>query len=248
MKENKIIELKDISIFRGKKQILHHVNWSTYQGQHWFILGNNGSGKTTLLEILMGYLWPQEGSVFILGQQYGKICIPDLRKKIGYVSTWIFNRMYKRYNVEDIVASGIDGSTSYLSEKNTDIVEQVHKMADAFSCVHLLEKSFGSISSGEQFKVILCRALINQPELLILDEPFAFLDIGARQKAYRLIEQIAIKPSAPQIVLVTHHLEDIRSFYTQGMIIKDGKIFQNGSKESILEPDNLNKVFDISDF
>jgi iron complex transport system ATP-binding protein len=243
MNQQKIIELKNVSIHRGGQLVLNGVNWSTSAGQHWFILGGNGSGKTTLLEILMGYLWPQKGAVSVLGQRYGRANLPELRRRIGYVSSWIFERMQLFYPVRDVVASGLEASVRYGGDEKKGLNQKIRNVLADFSGLEILEKRFGELSSGEQFKVILSRALIHQPALLILDEPFSYLDIGARQKAYRLLEGLVKKEDAPQIVLVTHHLEDILPFYTHGAMMHEGRIIKKGLKENILRPEIFKKVF-----
>ena len=196
----------------------------------------------------MGYLWPQQGSVSVLGRRYGRTCLPELRRGIGYVSTWIFERTRGHYTVKGIVASGLDASICHRGQYDPQTHKKVCDILDSFSCLDLLEKTFNELSSGEQFKVILCRALINRPALLILDEPFALLDIGSRQKAYLVLEHIARGVSAPQIILVTHHLEDIRPFFTHGVIMQKGQIIKKGKKNAVLTGKTFKQVFDLENY
>ena len=243
MEQVKIIDIKNITLRRGDKTVLAGVRWETFPGQNWFIMGDNGSGKTSLLEVLMGYLWPQKGRVTVLGETFGHVCLPDLRKRIGYVSTWIFDHVRKDYAVEGVVASGIEAATYHGGNWSAPLKRKVVRHLEALDGRDLAGRRFGELSSGEQFKVILARALINRPALLILDEPFAFMDIGSRVKAYHLVARIARSPSAPQIVLVTHHLEDITPVFTHGLILRQGRIITRGRRDSVLSRKNLQEIF-----
>jgi iron complex transport system ATP-binding protein len=221
------------------------MNWVTYKGEHWFIMGPNGSGKTTLVEILMGYLWPQKGEVRVLGEVFGRTNLQELRTKVGYVSPWIFRRMPPETPVEDVVASGFDSSVGFFGRQTPAIKRAVLRQLRFSGCLSLKNRAFGMISSGQQFKVILARALVHQPALLILDEPFSLLDIGARMEMYRLLTQLAEGPRAPQLLLVTHHREDLLPVFDRGLILKNGRIHRQGRRADVLAPLNLSSAFGI---
>lgn len=242
---SKIIALHNISIVRGQQIVLEDVNWETHVGEHWFVMGNNGCGKTTLLEILMGYLWPQEGTVTLLGETYGHTFLPELRTKIGYVSTWILKRMRNDIPVEHVIASGLDSSIGWFDDLDLKLQQRIEKLLEFFHIENIKERPFGKLSSGQQLKVILARALINQPKVLILDEPFNNLDIGSRIAMYQYVEQLSQHKDCPQIILVTHHLEDITPLFTHGLFLKEGKVFQKGKRSSLLTSESISKAFDV---
>lgn len=174
-----IIALHSVSMTRGGKEVLQDISWTTRQGEHWFIMGNNGSGKTTMMEVIMGYLWPQRGSVSVLGNRFCEVYLQELRRRIGYVSPWIFKHLGDHVPVEDVIASGTDASVGYYNEFTPALHRNIRAQLDFFHCVDLMERRFGTLSSGQQLKVILARSLINDPDIMILDEPFSLLDIGS---------------------------------------------------------------------
>ncbi|MBF0522276.1 MAG: ATP-binding cassette domain-containing protein [Candidatus Omnitrophica bacterium] len=245
MENNFAIDLNKIYLKRGETEVFTELTWRVKQGEHWFVMGDNGCGKTSLLEIIMGYLWPQKGTVRVLGEQLGQTFIPELRKRIGYVSPWIFKRMGHKVPVEKVVASGTDGSVGYWGDIPENLIKKVEEKLDFFHCASLAKRPFGMLSSGQQFKVILARALINDPELFLLDEPFSQLDIGARMQAYDLIEKWADLGHSPSIILVTHHIDDISSSYKNGLLLKDRKTYLTGVKEEILTNKVFKDIFDL---
>ena len=247
MSKKILISLSHVSFRRGTSLILKSIDWDTQEGEHWFVMGNNGSGKTTLMEVLMGYLWPQEGSVTILGKKFGHVHLQELRREIGYVSPWIFKRMPDFVPVQDIVASGMDASVGYFSEISPSLNMKIKEKLNFFDCDRLINRPFGTLSSGQQFKVIMARSLVHDPAVLILDEPFSLLDIGSRYTMYRYIDLMGEKDSAPQIIMVTHHFDDITSTFTHGLLMKDGRIYHKGPKDSVLEKSVLAGAFDIPD-
>ena len=240
-----VISLKNISIRRGGCAVLKNIDWTTRAGEHWFIMGPNGSGKTTLIEILVGYLWPQTGSVSVLGETFGRTNLLELRAKVGYVSPWIFKRMSPDTLVEDVVASGINGSVGSFGRKSSRVKEAIRRQLRFFGCLDLSGKSFGEISSGQQLKCMLARALVHKPGLLILDEPFSLLDIGTRINMYEHLIRLCKRKGSPQLVVVTHHREDLLPILTHGLILKDGRICVQGPREKVLSPGTLSFAFDV---
>lgn len=228
-----------VTLARDGRQVLGQIDWTTAAGEHWVVMGNNGSGKTTLMELLMGYLWPQKGSVAVLGRTFGKSCLPDLRKRIGYVSPWIFKRVRDDMPVESVVASGTEAGAVYYERISAGLRGEIRKRLGDFNCLSVRTRPFGKISSGQQIKVMIARALINHPEVLILDEPFSWLDMGARLAAYKLIERLGRLPRGPQMILVTHYLEDILPCFSHGLLLKDGRVYAQGPLDKILTPGHV---------
>ena len=245
MKNKYLIDLEHISIHRGGRRVLSNITWRTQLGEHWFLMGNNGSGKTTLMEIVMGYLWPQHGFVTVFGERFGQVYIQDLRKNIGYVSPWVFKHTGDHIPVEDVIASGVDGSVGYFGAIPQRIRQKIGIQLTFFHCDGLGRRAFGTLSSGQQLKVMLARSLISDPSILILDEPFSLLDIGSRYSMYHFIEKICSQHSGPQVILVTHHLDDVLSVFTHGLILKNCRIFKQGKREEVLNQKTLSAAFDI---
>ena len=240
-----IIELQNVAVVRGNRRILSGVNWTTRRGEHWFMMGANGSGKTTLVELLAGYLWPREGRVTVLGREFGRTSLPELRKLVGYVSPWIFKRTEPHIPVEDVVASGVDASVGYYGRKSPALKKAIARGLAFFGCRGFEKRLFGELSSGQQLKVVLARALVHDPALVILDEPFSVLDLGARLKMYRYLEKLARQKGAPQIILVTHHREDVLPVFTHGLLLGKGRIAFAGSRREALSPARLARAFGV---
>ena len=242
-----IISVSNVSVIRGQKHVLKKISWSTRQDEHWFILGNNGSGKSTLLEIIMGYLWPQSGSVKVLGYQYGECFLPDVRMLFGFIAPWLIKRIRPYVPVVDVIASGENASVGFVDKISVRLRALARKEAKLFGCESLLSKQFGVLSSGEQMRVVLARAMIHQPKILIMDEPFSHLDMQARAHAYDILEKIALRTNGPQVILVTHHIQDICRMFTHGVVLREGKVAQCGSRNNILKKNELAKVLGISE-
>jgi iron complex transport system ATP-binding protein len=245
MKTRHLIELRNVSVTRGGSRVLHNISWTTRQGEHWFVMGNNGSGKTTLMEIIMGYLWPQEGSVTVLGKRFGQVYLQDLRKRIGYVSPWIFKHLGDHVPVEDVIASGMDASVGYYDRIAPSLREKIDRRLDFFHSGELVKRRFGTLSSGQQLKVILARSLINDPKIMILDEPFSLLDIGSRMSMYHYIEKLCRNGRGPQLLLVTHHLDDIITPFSHGLLLKEGRTYRQGPRVEVLQKNHLVGAFDL---
>ncbi len=239
-----IISLEKISLIRGGRKVLRDINWEICRGQHWFMMGENGSGKSSLLEVLMGYLWPCDGTVKVLGEKYGKTDLPQLRKKIGFIAPWISKRIKTGETVREALAGGLRASIRYYQRIDAKIESQIRRKLKQMDVLHLEEKTFDKISSGEQLKVLIARALMPDPEILILDEPFSALDIGSRAKIYRLLEKVSRQKNSPAILLVTHHFEDILPLFTHGLVLKKGRIAAKGLKAKVLIPSLMRKVFE----
>ncbi|NTV30331.1 MAG: ATP-binding cassette domain-containing protein [Candidatus Omnitrophica bacterium] len=245
MKETIVINLSRITVRRGGRVVLKDLDWTTRRGEHWFIMGQNGSGKTTLTELLLGYLWASEGQVEVLGRQFGRASLPELRRFTGYVAPWIFRRMPPETPVEDAVASGWDASVGRYGCISPALRRSVTRWLNFFGCRGLKKRLFGELSSGQQLKVVLARALVHNPALVILDEPFSLLDLGARVRMYRYLEKLALRKDAPQFVMVTHHREDVLPFFNQGLLLKGGKVEFAGERTAALAPARIAAVIGI---
>lgn len=238
-----MIHVQNIHVYRNGKTMLEHVDWNVKRGEHWVILGLNGSGKTTLLNVVNGYLWPNEGTVQVLGETFGDTYIPNLRKRIGWISNAMIDNFDKRDPAIEIVLSGKFGAMR-LFEKVTEeeIAEAVGKMEN-FNCAHLANKTFEHLSQGERQRVQIARAFMAKPEILILDEPCSGLDVLERENVLQTVSKLAEEPNAPTLIYVTHHVEEILPCFTHVLLMKNGKSILAGTREDILVEDILSDFF-----
>jgi iron complex transport system ATP-binding protein len=240
-----VIELENVCYVRQGHEILSGVDWRIEAGQHWALMGANGSGKTTLLKIITGYDWPTTGAVKVLGRQFGEINIPELRKHIGWVSAAIEQKLPVYDRAIDVVASGIDASLGLYRAFSKGEYGRAKKALKALKAEGLAQQRFETLSQGEQQKVLIARALVSRPKLLILDEPCVGLDPGARQRFLTDIGDMARLKNAPTIILVTHHIEEIGDWISQVMLLKAGSVMAEGSPKTVFNSKNLTQLFDF---
>ncbi|MBM4103398.1 MAG: ABC transporter ATP-binding protein [Planctomycetes bacterium] len=239
-----VIELENVSFVRQGHKILSGVHWWIETGQHWALMGANGSGKTTLLKIITGYEWPTSGQVKVLGKQFGETNIPELRKHIGWVSTAIEQKLPIQDCAIDVVASGLEASLGLFRDFTPEEYARAEESLKIMKAEAVALQSFNTLSQGEQQRVLIARALVNRPKLLILDEPCAGLDPAARMRFLRDLERLAAMPDAPAIIFVTHHLEEIGGWMNQALLLKDGKVIAVGSPKTVFTSENMTNLFD----
>ncbi len=234
-----VIELEEICYCRKNRTILDGINWRVEPGRHWAILGANGSGKTTLLKILAGYEWPTFGQVTVQGQQFGATDIRKLRQTIGLVSASIEHRLPGQDKSIEVVASGIDASLGLYRKMTPDEMARAGAALGRLRAEGIAEQSYRTLSQGEQQKVLIARALVSGPKLLILDEPCAGLDPAARVRFLKDLEHMATRPDAPCMVFVTHHIEEIGPWITDVLLLRNGRILASGSQEETITSKNM---------
>jgi iron complex transport system ATP-binding protein len=238
-----ILEISNLCIQRGRTVILDNVCWRVERGQHWVILGANGSGKTSLLSVLTGYLMPSGGEITVLGQRYGESDWRELRKHIGLVSSSVRQMMA---DTEPALESVVSGKYAMIDLWGTptrrDRVE-AKKILEQIECVHLAERPWMVLSQGERQRVLIGRALMAKPRLLILDEPCAGLDPAAREHFLQFLQRLGRTKNAPTLVLVTHHVEEITPVFSHVLILKDGDVLAAGKKATLLNTKLLSTAF-----
>lgn len=241
---NPTIELTNLSLSRQGRAILHQINWRMDSNQHWVILGLNGSGKTSLLTLVMGYEWPSEGQVAVLGHEYGTVDLRQLRRQIGWVSNHLIEWMTRDHGhvqVKDLINAGpeaVIGKTAHTSPRTAHALQTFHLDTVANS-------RFSQLSQGEKTRVLLARAWIMDVRLLILDEPTSGLDIKRREEFLTLIGTYLRQTNSVQVIYVTHHPEEIRPEFTHALLIKEGKIVAQGPRDHVLTDPLLSHTFDI---
>ncbi|MDE3112753.1 MAG: ATP-binding cassette domain-containing protein [Chloroflexota bacterium] len=228
------------------REILRGISWRVGGDEHWAIVGPNGAGKTTLLRVLAGYVWPSRGRVTVLGKRFGSYDLRELRKEIGVVSLAILDRLQPWEQVRGVVESGLDGTTGGALSAATE--EQRARVRDALAAIGaegLIERDLGTLSQGERQRVLIARALVGRPALVLLDEPCAGLDPVARERFLADLARLAARAGAPRLVLVTHHVEEIPAFVTHLLTLRDGRVVASGPIESVMTSDVMRRTFDV---
>lgn len=240
-----IVKMKDIQFRRGDNQILEDVEWEIKAGQQWGMLGLNGSGKTSLLNIISTYEIPSSGEVEVLGKRFGSTYLPELRKSIGFVSSSLekFSDYFWNESIERIIISGKFASFGIYDKIIDEDWVRADFLVKEFRLEHVSRKKFNLLSEGEKRRVLIARALMGEPELLILDEPCSGLDILAREQFLQALE-IATKNNV-HIVYVTHHIEELVPEITHALLLKDGKIIASGPKKEVLTDELLSETYRV---
>lgn len=238
-----MIKLQDVQFIRNDRSILSDVDLEMKKGEQWVILGRNGSGKTTILELISGYQFPSKGTIEVNGFTYTKCDVREVRKKIGYISQTLLEKLTLRDPVEEIIATGEYGYLRFYEPIPQDVQERALQMLEWVRLPHLIGQPLGSLSQGERKKILLARALMNDPSILIMDEPCAGLDLFEREQLLENIEQIKHKDI--NLIYVTHHIEEIMPSFTHVCLLEQGKILKKGWKEDVLTASNLEEAFHV---
>lgn len=236
-----IIKAENLSCQSGRHFLVHQINWTVHSGDHWILFGMNGCGKTTLLSIIAGFKGYTQGKLEVFGQAYNEENIFKLRKRIGWVSSSFFDKYLSWESALSIILSGVSGTLSMSKEIQDEDVKQAIALLKEFRLGGKIDQPFALMSKGERQCVLLARALISRPELLILDEPGTGLDIYAREYVLRAIDDLA-KYSKMTIIYVTHYAEEILPTFDQTMLMREGRIYKVGKTADLF----TNEIF--SDF
>ena len=239
-----ILAVGDLRVERGGITILDGVDWRVERGQHWVILGPNGSGKTSLLSALTGYLTPTAGEISLLNRTYGRSDWRDLRKQIGLVSSAVRQMMAGDEPAMETVASGKYAMIDFWGTLSPTDKNRARNILQRIECAHLAERPWRVLSQGERQRVLIGRALMAQPQILILDEPCAGLDPAAREHFLQFLQRLGKSKKAPTLVLVTHHVEEIMPVFSHVLILKSGRTLAAGTKPQILVTRLLSQAFD----
>ncbi len=241
------MELSDISVRRGDRVILGPLNWQVLEGERWVILGPNGAGKTTLLQICSSLIHPTTGEINILGEKLGKVDVFELRTRIGLTSSALVEQLPADELVMDVVLTAAYAMLGRWQEKY-DLWDESRAMAllTALGVRELGERLFGSLSEGEKKRVQIARALMADPELLLLDEPASSLDLGGREDLLRRIESLSKDPLAPATVIVTHHIEEIPVGTTHALLLREGAVVAQGEVASVITDQNLTQAYGLA--
>lgn len=240
------VRLDHITFMRDHTTILHDISLLIEKGQHWTIIGPNGSGKTSLISIINGYHFPSEGEAKVLGRKFGKTDLRELRLHIGEASSEIKNMIHTQDSVIDIVLSGKFATIGLYVTPSLKDKLRAKLLLEFFGLSEKEDRPFNILSSGEQQKTLLARALMPEPELLVLDEPCAGLDMGAREELLDAIQKMCKVPGGPTLILVTHHIEEIIPAVTHALALRQGRVVAQGNKKEVLTGEVLSRTFDLS--
>ena len=238
-----VLDIRRINVRRGTNHLIHDLDWKVKKGEHWVILGANGSGKTTLLTALLGYITPTSGDITVLGEDYGDSDWPVLRQKIGLVSSSLRQMMADSEPAWITVASGKYAVIDFWGRPKKADRKGALETLKCIECVHLADRPWAFLSQGERQRVLIGRALMAKPALLILDEPCAGLDPAAREHFLQFLDTMMKNSNSPSLVLVTHHVEEIMPGFSHGLLLKEGRKLKAGPVKEILRSGLLSKTF-----
>jgi len=243
---NEVLALSNLSVQRSGKTILDGINWTVQDTERWVIVGPNGAGKTTLLKIAAAQLQPSVGTARVLGEALGEINVFELRTRVGFASTAIASRIPNSETVLDAVMTASYAVTGRFKEMYEDVDERrARRVLNEWHLSEYADRPFGTLSDGERKRVQIARAIMPDPELLLLDEPVASLDIGSRESTIKILSGYASHPSAPAIIMVTHHLEEIPAGFTHALVLNQGKIIACGPINQTLTTEKLSEAYGL---
>ncbi len=241
-----VLEFAGVSVIRDGNTLLDEVDWQVEEGERWVILGPNGAGKTTLLQLAAARMHPTRGVAGVLGEVLGAVDVFELRPRIGLASAAIAERIPDDERVLDVVVTASYGIVGRWREAYDRMDEhRALELLDALGAAHLADRRFGTLSEGERKRVQIARALMSDPELMLLDEPAAGLDLGGREDLVARLGVLAADLEAPALILVTHHVEEIPPGFTDVMLLREGRIVAAGPLPLTLTEDNLATTFGL---
>lgn len=240
------LKLDNVTVTRGAKTLVKDVEWEVFGGEHWVILGPNGAGKTTLMRLAAAQIFPSLGSVQVLGNQLGKVDLAQLKPLIGMCSSALAARIRGADRVLDVVMSAAYGMLGRWREVYEGVDEaRAQTLLNVFGIGTLADRRWATLSSGERKRVEICRALMADPEILLLDEPSSGLDLGGREEVIGALTELANDKRSPTMVLVTHHVEEIPPGFSHLMLLRDSRVIASGPIEQCLTGENLSAAFGL---
>ncbi|MEV8251433.1 ABC transporter ATP-binding protein [Microbacterium sp. NPDC076768] len=240
------LEFTDVVVRREGRNIIDHVTWEVNDDQRWVILGPNGAGKTTLLQLAYTLMHPTGGSVAVLGETLGRTDVFEVRPRIGFASSAMARRIPRDETVLNTVLTAAYSVLGRWNERYEDLDERrARRVLGEWRLEHLADRSFGTLSDGEQKRVQIARAVMTDPELLLLDEPTASLDLGSREELLALLSGYASSPTTPAMVMVTHHVEEIPVGFTHVLLVRDGSVVAAGPIAETLTSETLTAAFNM---
>ncbi|WP_036477769.1 ABC transporter ATP-binding protein [Mycobacterium sp. URHD0025] len=239
-----LIDFARVTLRRGGSTLVGPITWTVELDERWVVIGPNGAGKTSLLRIAAATEHPSSGTAYVLGERLGRTDMAELRARVGLSSSALSQRIPDSEVVRDLVVSAGYAVLGRWREDYEDVdYAQAVDMLESVGAEHLAERTYGTLSEGERKRVLIARSLMTDPELLLLDEPAAGLDLGGREDLVARLTDLAADPDAPAMVLVTHHVEEIPVGFSHALILSEGKAVASGLLTEVLTAENLSKAF-----
>lgn len=239
-----ILDLQDVTVRRGSNEILSHVTWQVLPGERWIVMGSNGAGKTTLMQICSGFMHPTTGNASILGYELGRTDVRELRTLVGISSAAVVALLPPQETVLDSILTSAYGISGRWRERYDQVDKnRAHDLMQDWGLTSFASRRIGNLSEGERKRVQIARALMCDPEILILDEPAAGLDVGGREDLVGRLAQLAADESSPSLILVTHHVEEIPPNFTHALLLKSGQVSARGELSSVIASDPMSEAF-----
>jgi iron complex transport system ATP-binding protein len=239
-----LIDFAKVTLRRARQTLVGPVTWSVELDERWVVIGPNGAGKTSLLRIAAALEHPTTGTAFVLGERLGRVDMSELRSRVGLSSSALSQRVPDGEVVRDFVVSAGYSVMGRWRERYEEVdYNQAVDMLESVGAEHLAERTYGTLSEGERKRVLIARSMMTDPELLLLDEPAAGLDLGGREELLARLEDLANDPDSPALVLVTHHVEEIPRGFSHCLILSEGKVVDSGLLSDTLTSENLSKAF-----
>ncbi|OBH59546.1 iron ABC transporter ATP-binding protein [Mycobacterium colombiense] len=239
-----LLDFRQVSLRRGGNVLVGPVDWAVELDERWVIVGPNGAGKTSLLRIAAASEHPSSGVAFVLGERLGRVDVTELRSRIGLSSSVLAQRIPTDEVVRDLVVSAGYAVLGRWRERYEDVdYQRAIDMLESLGAEHLADRTYGTLSEGERKRVLIARALMTDPELLLLDEPAAGLDLGGREELVARLADLAADPDAPALVLVTHHVEEIPPGFSHCMLLSEAEVVAAGLLTDVLTAENLSTAF-----
>ncbi len=240
------LQMTGVTVRRGDSLLLDGLHWRVGDGERWCVLGPNGAGKSTLLAICSASLFPTTGRVEILGERLGRCDVAELRPRIGTITSSAAQLIPPQESALDAVVTGAWAVSGRWTERYGDVdLRRAADLLEQVGAAHLAARTIGTLSDGERKRVLLARSLMADPELLLLDEPAAALDVGSREDLISRLSHLALAPDAPSIVLVTHHVEEIPPGFTHVLLLRRGRVVARGPLDTTLTSDALTATFGL---
>ena len=241
-----VLQFVEVTVRRGQKTLLDRIDWTVEEDERWAVLGPNGAGKTTLLQIAAATMHPTSGAAYVFGERLGKVDLFELRPRIGLASSALADRIPARERVSDVVVSaGYSVLGRWREAYGRVDVRRAVALLDRLGVGGFAERVYGTLSQGEKARVQIARALMTDPELLLLDEPAAGMDLGGREDLLRRLTRFADDPDAPASVLVTHHVEELPPGITHVLLLRDGAVVAAGLARDVLTGEHLSETFGL---
>lgn len=242
--EDSVLHMSHVTLRRGQNVLLDDVSWHVEEGQRWIVMGPNGAGKSTLINIAATRAHPTKGNVAILGEVLGAVDVFDLRPSIGLSSTLLAQQVPGGETLKNLVVTAAYGVTGRWREAyEPEDLQRAEQLLARWGIAGYADRKFRTLSEGERKRALIARAMMTDPELLILDEPAAGLDLAGRETLVRSLTQLASDPFAPTPILVTHHVEEIPPNFTHAMLLREGQVIAAGPLETALTEETLSEAF-----